>query len=387
MTNISIKHTSFIIAASLMALALPAATSFADVDLGVKKYQAGDFKGAISEWTPLATKGDANAAFNLGQAYRLGRGVKQDMSKAVLFYEQAAKNGHVAAQGNLGTLLYFSAAPVQSRKKAVEWWHTAAQNGDNRAQYMLGVLYFNGDDVEKDWSRAYAYASMAKDAGLKEAETSFAEMVRHMPEADVQKGNVQKAKLIATRSTNSNTAPPALADNGKSKPLVAWNTATNALPQATLPATEAQIKAAAMQAETTPIQQAAPSNLPTVFAGVVPAQAAPASVSPASASAPIVTTLTAVAPAVVSTSSATPAAPLSGWRVQLGAFGTQSAAESAWTMLQRKASNTLASSAPSFETAGSATRLLVSGFDKRTDANGLCAKLKSQGVVCFVKAN
>jgi uncharacterized protein len=362
MTKGSIKRATWVLAASMIALAFPAASSFADVESGVKKYQAGDFKGAVAEWAPLAAKGDANAAFNLGQAYRLGRGVSQDVAKSVSFYEQAAKNGHVAAQGNLGTLLYFSASPVQNRKKAVEWWHTAAQNGDNRAQYMLGVLYFNGDDVEKDWAKAYAYTSMAKDSGLKEAESSFGEMARHMAEADVQKGTLQKSKLVATRSAMANTAPPVLQDSGAAKPVVAWNTATTAAPQGTMPATDAQVTAVALPTSA----NSAPSALPTVYTGAAPAApATPAEAAPAP----------------------TPAAPLSGWRVQLGAFGTQSAAESAWTLLQRKASGTLASSAPSFESAGSATRLLVAGFDSRTAANGMCGKLKSQGVTCFVKAN
>jgi uncharacterized protein len=363
-TKSSIKRATLVLVASMIALTFSAGSSFADVESGVKKYQAGDFKGAVAEWGPLATKGDANAAFNLGQAYRLGRGVSQDVAKSVSFYEQAAKNGHVAAQGNLGTLLYFSASPVQNRKKAVEWWHTAAQNGDNRAQYMLGVLYFNGDDVEKDWAKAYAYTSMAKDSGLKEAESSFGEMTRHMAEADVQKGTLQKSKLVATRSAMANTAPPALQETGTSKPVVAWNTATTAAPQGTMPATDTQVMAVALP---TPINSA-PSALPTVYTGAAPA--APA--TPAEA-APVVTP--------------TPAAPLSGWRVQLGAFGTQSAAESAWTLLQRKASGTLANSAPSFEATGSATRLLVAGFDSRTAANGMCGKLKSLGVTCFVKAN
>ncbi len=361
MTHNSIKHAIWVLAVSMMALALPAAHSFADVESGVKKYTSGDFKGAIAEWAPLAAKGDANAAFNLGQAYRLGRGVSQDVAKSVGFYEQAAKNGHVAAQGNLGTLLYFSASPVQNRKKAVEWWHTAAQNGDNRAQYMLGVLYFNGDDVEKDWSKAYAYTSMAKDTGLKEAESSFTEMTRHMPEADVQKGMMQKTKFVSMRSVLATSAPPVLQDSGASKPVVAWNTATTAAPQGTTPSTDAQVAAVAMP---TPASRA-PSSLPTVYTGAAPVDAAPA--------------VAAVAPPAP--------APLSGWRVQLGAYGTQSAAESAWTLLQRKASATLASSAPRFETVGTATRLLVAGFDSRTAANGICGKLKSQGVTCFVKAN
>jgi uncharacterized protein len=365
MTKSPFKRAALVLTASMIALAFPSLRSFADVESGVKKYQAGDFKGAVTEWGPLAAKGDANAAFNLGQAYRLGRGVSQDVAKSVSFYEQAAKNGHVAAQGNLGTLLYFSASPVQNRKKAVEWWHTAAQNGDNRAQYMLGVLYFNGDDVEKDWAKAYAYTSMAKDAGLKEAESSFGEMARHMADADVQKGTLQKSKLVSTRSVMANTAPPVLQETGAAKPVVAWDTATTAAPQGTMPATDAQVMAAALPAPT----NSAPANLPVVYTGAAPAVPANEIATPAPTSAP------------------GPAAPLTGWRVQLGAFGTQTAAESAWSLLQRKASGALASSAPSFEPAGSATRLLVAGFDSRTAANGLCGKLKSQGVTCFVKAN
>jgi uncharacterized protein len=380
MTKSSIKRATLVLAASMIALAFPAANSFADVESGVKKYQAGDFKGAVAEWSPLATKGDANAAFNLGQTYRLGRGVSQDVGKSVSFYEQAAKNGHVAAQGNLGTLLYFSASPVQNRKKAVEWWHTAAQNGDNRAQYMLGVLYFNGDDVEKDWAKAYAYTSMAKDSGLKEAESSLTEMTRHLAEADVQKGTLQKSKLVSNRAVMANTTPPVLKETGASKPVVAWNTAATVAPQGQLPATNAEVVAAALP---TPVNSA-PASLPTVYTGAVPAgqAAAAASIGAPTPAAPVAQTAQAEEPAAP-----TPAVPLSGWRVQLGAFGTQNAAQSAWALLQRKASSTLSNSAPSFEPAGNATRLLVAGFDSRSAANGLCGRLKSQGVTCFVKAN
>ena len=41
---------------------------------GIEAWQKGDHAAAVAIWTPLAEKGDADAAFNLGQAYRLGRG-------------------------------------------------------------------------------------------------------------------------------------------------------------------------------------------------------------------------------------------------------------------------------------------------------------------------
>ena len=37
-------------------------------------------------WRPLADRGDADAQFNLGQAYLLGRGVPQNMTLAEQWY-------------------------------------------------------------------------------------------------------------------------------------------------------------------------------------------------------------------------------------------------------------------------------------------------------------
>jgi hypothetical protein len=46
--------------------------------------------GAVAIWRPLAEKGDADAAFNLGQAYRLGRGVPLDLAQAQSWFDRAA---------------------------------------------------------------------------------------------------------------------------------------------------------------------------------------------------------------------------------------------------------------------------------------------------------
>ena len=54
--------------------------------------------GAVAIWRPLAEAGDADAAFNLGQAYRLGKGVPTDLAAAQTWFERAARKGHVDAQ-------------------------------------------------------------------------------------------------------------------------------------------------------------------------------------------------------------------------------------------------------------------------------------------------
>ena len=48
--------------------------------------------------------GSADAYYNLGNTYRLGRGVEVDMKKAKHYYELAAINGHVIARHNLGCI-------------------------------------------------------------------------------------------------------------------------------------------------------------------------------------------------------------------------------------------------------------------------------------------
>ena len=73
---------------TLVQLALPAALllaavpALADVKAGVDAWERGDYPAAVAEWRPLAVGGDPDAQFNLGQAYKLGRGVPVDLGQA-----------------------------------------------------------------------------------------------------------------------------------------------------------------------------------------------------------------------------------------------------------------------------------------------------------------
>ncbi|GIT24767.1 MAG: hypothetical protein CM1200mP41_08110 [Gammaproteobacteria bacterium] len=47
----------------------------------------------LSEWTPLAKQGDADAQFSLGVMYEKGEGVAKDNKAAVKWYTLAAEQG------------------------------------------------------------------------------------------------------------------------------------------------------------------------------------------------------------------------------------------------------------------------------------------------------
>src|SRR4051812_35535098 len=171
---------------------LAAGAAWAGVKEGVEAWQAGNYSAAGNEWRPLADKGDADAQFNLGQAYKLGRGVPApDLKVAQSWYEKAAQQGHAQAQANLGLILFQNG----ERQRALPWIRKAAEMGDPRAQYVLGTALFNGDVTAKDWPRAYALMSLAADAGLPQAGTNLQAMDQYVPLAQRQQGLALKAQL------------------------------------------------------------------------------------------------------------------------------------------------------------------------------------------------
>lgn len=171
----------FLASAAALLLAAPAT---ADVKSGVDRWMRSDYAGAIAEWRPLADRGDADAQFNLGQAYKLGRGVTANPGMAQSWYEKAARQGHEQAQVNVGLLLYNGGR----RQEALPWIRKAADLGDPRAQYILGTELFNGDLVAKDWPRAYALMLKAADGGVPPAADNLKAMERFIPAEQRRQG-------------------------------------------------------------------------------------------------------------------------------------------------------------------------------------------------------
>jgi len=76
------------------------------------------------------------------------------------------------------------------------------------------------------------------------------------------------------------------------------------------------------------------------------------------------------------------AASAGGWRIQLGAYGSRSAAQGQWAAIAKKVP-ALSGLTPSYEAAGNFTRLRVGPAASRAAADKLCAAAKSAGQACF----
>lgn len=191
----SAKH----LVAAMMAVAVAAPLSAQSVRDGIDAWQRADYAGAVAIWRPLAEKGDPQAAFNLAQAYRLGRGVAINLGAAQIWYERSAASGNVDAQTNLGLLVFQNG----DHAGGLKWLKQAAAQDDPRALLIYGTALYNGDGVAQNRLLGYAYVSRAATQGLGPAQETLAQLDQLMTTADRQKA------LALARAVPSGSPVPA----------------------------------------------------------------------------------------------------------------------------------------------------------------------------------
>ena len=197
---------------------LAAAAPAQSVKAGIEAWQKADYSAAVAIWRPLAQNGDADAQFNLGQAYRLGRGAPIDLGAAQIWFERAAGKGHIDAQTTLGLLLFQNG----NHAGAVRWLKAASDKGEPRAMLVYGTALFNGDGVPQDPLQGYAYVSRAAAQGLPAALDTLDQLNRMLPVEDRKKGVAlaqAMAKAAPAPVSKPATAPPRTAP--KTPPAVA----------------------------------------------------------------------------------------------------------------------------------------------------------------------
>ncbi|MFM6950332.1 MAG: SPOR domain-containing protein [Novosphingobium sp.] len=346
-----------------------ASAAVADARAGYEAWTRGDFATAVELWQAEAAKGDADAMFNLGQAYKLGKGVTQNLALAEALFGRAAAQGHIQASDNYGLLLFQRG----QRTQALPFLLAAAKRGDPRAQYLIGIGHFNGDIVTKDWVRAYALVSLAQAAGLPQAKTALAQMDQHLPMAQRQQAVALAAELRseadATRARQlasadlgtADQAPPALVAGASSQPV------------STAQAGDAA--SAAMQAMTdSPASAGADYARPAAMHPVKVWQGLPpAGERPRADAAP--------------NGPAASAAPVGGgvWRVQLGAFSQPGNADALWNRI--KARPELAGRPRLNIKVGAVTKLQAGGFANQAAAQAACGRLNASGLTCIAVRN
>ncbi len=355
------------------AALLFAGVAHADVKEGVDAWSRGDYDTAVQQWQVPANQGDPDAMFNMGQAYKLGRGVPRDMGKAEDFYRRAAQKGHVRAADNYGILLF----QTSRQTEALPWLNAAADRGEPRAMYILGIAAYNGDYAPKDVVRAYALMTRSAATGLAQAQSSLAAMNDGIPLEQRQQG-VALAEELDRKAAANRSREMGAADLGTAAPVTpaaapAGTIQRVDLPPSTIaqaPASQGPATAGASYAQpvTLPGHPAATPR-PVAVAAARPVPSKPAKVAPAPA------------PALAATPTPVPAHAGGGeWRLQFGAFGQKSNADALWAKLHGRPE---VAGHPRIDAGTGVARLMAGGYSQDA-AKSACASLRAAGLTCIV---
>lgn len=355
---------------------LIAAAPLATVRTGVQKWQVGEYASAIAVWLPLAQAGDADAMFNMGQAYRLGRGVLADRSIALEYYTKAAQRNNLPAQANLGILLF----QAGDKDEALIWLVRAADRGEARAQYVLGVALSTGDGVRRNPALAYAYLLRASSGGIAQAATLAARIEPALTVADRERGMALAKGLAtgtgvpdefaATALPPRNLTGPAYAD---AAPVATPPTITAPLlpPTPPPPVIKPNVKVESAKPEAK-AEKPEPVKFPTPKAIAKPD-------NPHSDKPKLEKPIVEIAKAALSKASL----PDPGWHIQLGAYGKQAKAETAWAEIKAAHGKILGKAKPLFDSDGGVIKLQIGPYPTAAAAREICARLSAAGRACF----
>lgn len=101
-----------------------------------------------------ADKGNANAQYNLGSIYFLGKVVPKDVVEAAKWFKKAAEQGHRGAQYTLGLVFSSGKGVPMNQVEAAKWYGKAAEQGDIFAYVEMGDRYCDGIGVTKNYEEA-----------------------------------------------------------------------------------------------------------------------------------------------------------------------------------------------------------------------------------------
>lgn len=117
---------------------------------------------ATRYFAKAAFLGNAEAMYELGNNYSIGRGCRKDLAKAKYWLEKAAMNGNDTALYKLA-LLYDH--KLNDKEDAFGWYLLSAERGNPSAAYHVATLYESGYGTDQNKKEAYEWYVKAASCG------------------------------------------------------------------------------------------------------------------------------------------------------------------------------------------------------------------------------
>lgn len=153
----------------------------------------------------LATEGDSEAQYQLGELYLLGEnGVELNIPEAEKWYLKSADAGNSNAEYKLGTLYLSSRLHLDGRgifkntEKALTWLKKAAKNEHPEAVSELGHLYYQGTKItEPEKDKGLKLITAAAEMGVLRAMWTLKQVYHRNGNTEQEKRLFEKIKKTA----------------------------------------------------------------------------------------------------------------------------------------------------------------------------------------------
>lgn len=143
----------------------------------------------------LANESDSIMMCLVGFAYKEGKGVKRDFSKAFEWFLKSATNGYAGGELLLGASYRDGKGIEQDFIKAKYWFEKSANQGNKHALFCLGDIFYKGQGGSKDLNKALEFYEKSEKLGFDKAK----ERVTHVRET------LNSFEKLSDDSKNGNT--------------------------------------------------------------------------------------------------------------------------------------------------------------------------------------
>jgi len=133
----------------------------ATLDAGRRALDKGSYAAALTEFLPLARKGNATAQYYLAWMSHRGKGLPENYSAALAWARKAAAQGNADAETLIGLLYAQGQGVPRDDAEAARWFQKAALQGNWSGQMKTGMCHMCGLGLPVDCLKAYMWFDLA----------------------------------------------------------------------------------------------------------------------------------------------------------------------------------------------------------------------------------
>jgi uncharacterized protein len=133
----------------------------AALNAGRQAIEKSNYAAAVTEFLPLARKGNASAQYYLAWMSHQGRGLPENNSAALAWARKAAAQGNTDAEALIGLLYAQGQGVPRDDVEAARWFQKAASQGNWLGQMKTGMCHMCGVGLPVDYLKAYTWFDLA----------------------------------------------------------------------------------------------------------------------------------------------------------------------------------------------------------------------------------